>query len=88
MKDLKAHNVIDVSIQLHDCKQIPKAHHGAHIIGYTATKQILIGILYISPGGTPCVKISDTLEFPIYTYTLIEHTKKDFEHAINKYNRT
>jgi len=88
VKDLKAHNVIDATIQLHDCKQIPKAHYGAHIIGYTATKQVFIGILAKSEGGTPIIEICEGQLAPIYTYILIEHTKKDFEYAINKYNRT
>jgi len=82
MRDLKAHNVIDVSIQLHDCKQIPPAHHNAHIIGYTATKGVRVGTL--TKGGF--IQSNSEL-IPLYTYILIEHTKKDFEHAINKYNR-
>ena len=85
MKDLKAHNVIDVTIQLHDFKQIPKGHYNAHIIGYTTTRDVLVGVLVVN-NNTVSIRNNSKL-IPIYTYILIEHTKKDFEYAINKYNR-
>ena len=89
---MKKHNIIEVGIDLHDCKDIPPKHIGARIIAYGKSfnnnGRITIGILKLSlGGGTPIVEYKDGTWDTIRTYTIIEFAVKDFEAAISKYNR-